>query len=788
MWVRYFIGWLIWIAGALGVLLAVALTLVWWALVHPADAWTFTQKHFLPKDLQVTWQEIHWKPEKQSWLHWSFEWEVKGLHIEKASPKISAPVDEAAVVFSFSIFKPATHADFAKVILHATQPVKFQASTDTSQDQPQQSPFEMLRSYLHYLELGNKYATMHALDVQVKEFHFLPANGSDAIVVNANVQKPGAANQPDAVKFAVLLKSKSINGGLDGWLNAAKMGTADTFLSAKASFDGYKIKAEAELNANYDKDTLTAAWKGPLSYQLEKSRIKLSPQISITADEHHGLIKLITSATDIPGPLVKLDKVEAQINVPFQNGETWSEAPADFSVSGPVDLFFIDKNMRPPLERSCVCQIPERLHVTMKGKAWTQVLMAANSQFKKPAFQMRASVESLKNQLFAMDLAADIKVFKEKTDWVFEPKLDSEFHIRSFRGLKNFLDARNILIPAPFDVMDGTIDVVAKSSIDQQKQFNKIPVDVKVAIGSEHQKIAVDAQITADLPTNLSGMNVGVKLLVDDFIVDLPPLDPIGGIPKFTRDERIELAPAQPKAPSKFKVAIMVEMKTTKNGAIRLQTKYAKPYIPITVSAQRAMDGQMQGTFQFEPFNLQYLRRTVHVESMRILMDSQDSINFPVDGRLRVDQTQYRIFIDVNGTLRAPAIILRSEPYLPRSEIISVLLYDRTSDQLVSGDAETVGHFEAAMADRAIGLFGLWALASTPIKSFSYNPVTKVYAATVQLGEGLSASIGTDWEEATQLEVRKRVSKRWVLTASWSPSEADRSQVGRLVLQWEKRF
>ena len=143
--------------------------------------------------------------------------------------------------------------------------------------------------------------------------------------------------------------------------------------------------------------------------------------------------------------------------------------------------------------------------------------------------------------------------------------------------------------------------------------------------------------------------------------------------------------------------------------------------------------------------------------------------------------------MNVSGTIRNPHIDLDSDPYLPRSEIISVLLYDRTSDQLVSADAETVGGFEAALADRAIGLLGLWALSTTPIRSFSYNAVTKVYSATVQLSDGLTAGVGTNWEHAAHLELRKRVSRRWVLTASWSPS-SENEQVGKLVLQWEKRF
>ena len=190
---------------------------------------------------------------------------------------------------------------------------------------------------------------------------------------------------------------------------------------------------------------------------------------------------------------------------------------------------------------------------------------------------------------------------------------------------------------------------------------------------------------------------------------------------------------------------------------------------------------------RLEPFNLVYLRRTVSVERLQMTLTEDENGDFPIGGRLRLDQTAYKIYVDLAGTLDSPIVNLNSEPFLPRADIISVLLFNRVNDQLVSADADTAGSFEAALADRAIGLLGLWAFATTPIRSFSYNAVTKVYTATIELADGLTAGVGTNWERAAHLEVRKRVSRRWVLTASWSPSE-DREQVGKLVLQWEKRF
>lgn len=236
-----------------------------------------------------------------------------------------------------------------------------------------------------------------------------------------------------------------------------------------------------------------------------------------------------------------------------------------------------------------------------------------------------------------------------------------------------------------------------------------------------------------------------------------------------------------------FKSRVFLEVKTEQPGAIRLLSPLAKPYVPVTVNLKAASRGEPSGYLRLEPFTLSYLRRKVAVEKLQISMAAKEEDAMPIDGKFRIDQTDYKVFIGVAGTLESPIVQLSSDPYLSRNDIISVLLYDRTSSELISADAETAGSFEAALADRAIGLFGLWAFATTPIKSFTYNPVTKVYSATVELGGGITAGVGTNWEQAAHLEVRKRVSKRWVLTASWSPS-GEREQVGKLVLQWEKRF
>lgn len=772
-----------WIAIRLVLLMTVLVVTIgaiaYWIIVYPADAWRFVQKHSSLSDMQVTWGEYHFKPEKISWTHWNIEWQVKDLRIIKGSPKLDVPIDEAAMIFSFSVWKPATRADFAKVVLHASQPMVIE-STGESKPAPEQSWYQMMRSYLGYLDTGGNYATMNELDVDIKDLRVA------GMRIAARVGKAGDGKSP--VAFDSTVKGANLDLALTGVFDATRLKSADPFMTAHVDFKGSGATAVVDLKAAYDRDALTGTVSGPVSVR----GYRLSPKLDFTLNELALDLRARTSVAGLPGPLLKLDAVDAKLTIPMQNGATWADAPSAFAVEGPVELFFVSKNMRPPLDQACACKIPERVKIAVNGRAWFKTLLAADTPFRKPALEARATVEGVKNKLFGFDLAANVKLGKDGTAWVFEPELDSEAHLYSYQGLRKFLDGQNVLIPAPLDVLDGTVDVVARGPLVRTNDSTKTVVKTKIALASENQKVNVETDVTLELMTDLSALNVTVSSRIDDLQLQLPPLDPIAGMPKVTRDKRVEIVPEKdsgtPKKPSKFQLRVFVEAKTNRPGAIRLLSKYTQPNVPISVNVQRSMQGDLLGQVQLESFDIKYLRRTVHVEQFRLLLDNNENGSFPVDGRMRVDQTAYRIFIDVSGTSASPSIRLSSDPYLPRNEIISVLLYDRTSEQLVSGDAETAGSFEAAMADRAIGLFGLWAFASTPIKSFSYNPITKVYTATVQLADGLTAGIGTNWEEATQFEIRKRVSRRWVLTASWSPSETDGSQVGKLVLQWEKRF
>lgn len=773
------------VLGLLLTLIVAVLAVSVWALKHPREAWEFADKHLLPDDLDVKWEKMEFQPRRTTWLKWEIQWSTEKLKIEKKSPELDVPVKDAGLTFSLRIFDSGPWFHFQEIRLH-TDKIRVKTQPSEKEEKTEESPFETLRGYIGYLETARHWVSVDKFDVEVPEVSMASGPG-EPLVLRASLKKETTPEEAAReAKLKVDIELGEIKAGLEGKADTLKLGSAEPFYvgTIGAAAKTWSFKADSKMS--FDGQMAVLTLDSEASYGEEGKAIHAKPKIGIAMRESGAEIKMESAVRDIPGPLVKLDKLQAEAQVPFDNGFAFSERPMTFKIWTPVELFFVDKNMRPPLEKSCRCKIPESLVATLDGRMWLQRLMS-NTDSRQQVVDSTVRIEGVKNRLFTADIGAHVRLDKEKEQFLILPRLDSDLVIHSFKGVINFLDAKNIMIPAPLDVLDGKIHVSARGPVDREKGRMTSAIEATANLSSENQKVDVQTTVNLDLAENMKSLDVFIHSLINELRLELPPLDPVLGIPPMTHDSRVLMQPAPEKQAGGMRLRIFFDVKTAAAGSIKLLSKLADPYAPVSVSVNNAAAGESAGFVRLEPFTITYLRRKVFVERFQVTLAEDEDGNFPIGGRFRIDQGGYKIFIDLAGTSGGPAVSLNSEPFLPRNEIISVLLYGHTSDSLGQAEAETTGSFDAALADKAIGIFGLWAFASTPIQSFSYNPVTKVYTATVKLGEGLTAGVGTNWERAALLEVRKRVSRRWVLTASWSPTES-REQVGKLVLQWEKRF
>ena len=758
----------------------------YWVLNNPQSAWNFASRYLLPNDLKITWEAMDFDWQKKSWTEWDFEWSTKNLVVLKTEPQVDVGVVKAEAKFGLNFWSDKPTFQFDRFILQTREKSFYQVSekiSGTKNSSPEQSIYQTANNALGYLSQSNQFLIFNTVDLQIANFQLRLPSQQTWVVTGTVLKNPSVANN-QAMQIYLSVASKDLTAEAKGELNGALLGSEQSFLRMEVSVKAAAWSFQGALLGTYKDETLQVHSQPKIELGDPKKPLVIHPKLQLTVSEKALDIKSQVAVTGLPGPIVNLQKVEAALRVPLKNDSLWGEEPATLQMDIPVDLFLIDKNMRAPLEIACRCKLPEEFHATISAKAWLKKYFSENKSREKVA-EANLNFKSVENKLFTADLAADIDVFRENNSWQFDPRLDADITIHSFQGIRRYLDAKGVIIPAPLDILEGTINLTAKSPVAQKENYLHTALQVAVNLKSPTQVVGADATINLQLANTFKSLDVDLDVMIRTLKLDLPPLDPVLGIPALSSDSRI-LRVAPETAKPNFQVRVVSRLRTEKAGAIQLSSKFAKPYIPLSVLVN-SKGTESTGFVHFEPFTVNYLRRKIFVEKINISLAKNEEEDLPIDGRFRIEQGGYKIFIGLSGTVQSPTVLFTSEPVLSKNDIISVLIYGRVASQLVANEAETAGNVNAAVTDRAVGLFGLWAFASTPIQSFSYNATTKVYTATVDLGNGVTAGVGTNWEQATNFELRKRVSTRWMLTATWAPNQNNR-QEGRLVLQWEKRF
>jgi hypothetical protein len=778
------------IAAVLMMALVIFVAIVWY---RPGVVWQIAENYLLPSDLKVTWQNIHFEGKIESLRHWTWNWDMDGLSITKVSPEVQVGAKKVVVRINVNIATKDPWFEFEEFKFQGDKNgyLKFSPSPEAEMSTTggDKNIYQQLQSYYDYLVTIQRNVAIHDLKIDLTDFSIQTTKGPPW-VASLRIEKPDSSRSTlfaETVGLQIIVHRNDLRVQIEGDWNYT---TTEPKLRAQIEIaEGKNISIKTKLEGSAIAKIFDISGTAQISYLLsaKKRPLNLDPSYKIKITPSFADLSIKTSVTNIPGIFAKLDSVDGEFHLPLSWNEAWSQEALEFKISTGLDLFLIDKNMRPPLEKSCQCKFPEVFVTSLYGKAWPGVLLTLPKE-NQPAVDAHLQIDSVKNKLLDVYARADLKANRQGKKWEFIPSTNVSMVIHSFRGMKNFLDAKGIIVPAPLDILDGKITFVANDKIVLDDDGYSTDAKAVIELGSKNQKVLVETQFKFYLVETLRKLNIDIDVLIKDLRLELPPIDPVLGVPSLAKDSRILTKPKETIKKGGLKIDIAARARTEHPGAVHLLSEYAKPFVPLTIHA--STEGQVSnGEVSVEPFRISYLRRVINVEKMKVTLPAPEEEDMPIAGRLVVEQGGYKIFIDVTGALQAPALAFSSEPYLPRSDIISVLLYGRVNDQLVSGDAETAGRFDAAVTDRAIGLVGLWAFATTPIQSFSYNSVTKVYTATVKLGAGLTAGVGTNWEKATNFEVRKRLSQRWALTASWSPTDVnEQRQQGRLVLQWENRF
>ncbi len=269
--------------------------------------------------------------------------------------------------------------------------------------------------------------------------------------------------------------------------------------------------------------------------------------------------------------------------------------------------------------------------------------------------------------------------------------------------------------------------------------------------------------------------------------------------PLVKNDPRLVKTQAQTKAVKKLEAAgeekesessIDLEWKvSTHPSGIKIYHPVLKPYAPLEVNW--TIGNEAQGSIALNPFEIEYLNRTAKVDKMRFYQNAGDP-KFHYEGKLSVQKTEYTIFIEIIQDGDKPRVVLTSDPPLEDSDIVSVLLFNQTAAELDSDQTNSVASTQSAVTNRALGLFSVLALSSTPVEAVNFNPTTGVYSARVKLANGLTATVGTDWDKTQEVALRKRLGKNFVLSAiletDIDPITNSSTETRETLIEWFRRF
>jgi len=344
----------------------------------------------------------------------------------------------------------------------------------------------------------------------------------------------------------------------------------------------------------------------------------------------------------------------------------------------------------------------------------------------------------------------------------------------------DLLHGSSFAIFAPFHVLKGPIQL----RVISEKSLNEWKVSLHTDLQSPHQKLNVDLSgILSEVNSTNPLLKLDLKLKKVE--LQLPKIDPTN-IPNLQWDSRIQReGRAQPPKLSEVK-SLRFQMRIRTDDPLLLRTNLAVDAIPVILD-YHITNQNRTGTVFTRPFTIQIFRRQALVKKLRLTSVSDSNLS-EIDGLIEYKTSEATIDIHLTGQTSKPNIHFTSDPPLSQSEIISLILFGRTS--LGTGEAATVGNANAAFTSGAFGLASLYLFASTPIESIGYNPVTHTYSVRVRLPGGISAEYGSGLDEDSEqhLSFRKQLGSHFMLSTEWENFTDEQGQSVNTFLQWFMRF
>lgn len=411
-----------------------------------------------------------------------------------------------------------------------------------------------------------------------------------------------------------------------------------------------------------------------------------------------------------------------------------------------------------------------------------------------PLLSLKMQKSALGELSLRTQLETTIDLDKRKIEKLRAEELTALLRIPSLTSWERLLKDNRWAIPAPLNVLKGSIQLTANGEPTEllRKDF-VVRARLVTELASKTQALKTESD--AALKINLQKPEVALSgtVLLKDIAIDLPYLG-IEQPPQFKPDsrfitkqdlkEKIQEEKTDTASSPSFLVIEDIRIQTAQ--PMRFSTRLLPNPIPIDVSYRIRNPTLLSGRVLVRQMDLELFKKKATLQKFNVRKYKNSDVQ-DLDGLITYKTSEVLIKILIVGTTEKPTIELLSDPPLSRQQILSVLLYNKSLQQLADEEKSTASQMDQALLNNAFGLLSLFFLSSTPIESVYYDPTTQSYTAQVRLDDQTSLSLGSDFEKSQQFTLRRRLGGPWSISTELEQTE-DASDVVTTLVEWFKRF
>lgn len=734
---------------------------------------------YAPKDLKISWDQLSIHFENPRWYEKRISLKSENLCIQYQSLLDTCLKELIAESYiSFAGFKFSL-LEVTEVKLHATHLNVLVPESQNKEVKKDSSvlPRLALPAFSELFPQKLDLRLIKDFSIQIDDFSIRLQANSEPYRGHLTLKREHLSEHLNELNLNLAAKVEqgsklSIATALKAFINPRKLN-----ILGDAKIQTPTAKLAIPLNLDWQKELILQT--SPL---IELTKMTLSPKVSLNWSKKEILLKIedVRNKNIWRGAELGMKTCVAQTQLSSKQGH-------------PENIDLKCSLLARPLKKiKYIDTVDTELYVKIKTVSFGEDIaeklsLEGEVELSGATALVQGNIEALGN--ISLQLKPHFKITELKSHLLWD------LEVPEFALWKDLTERTAFAIPAPLHVLKGPITLKGSAVIPEKDSPLDAKAELKTLLKSERQKFYSTTQIHAELSNSVldpKGLKIAVQALLEEIVLEAPPLR-LEAPPQVLPDGRFKLSrdadalkqkkQETAKKPT-FPVQWSVDVKNEK--PILVSNQIFKQPLPFAVDMQIDQSLSPTGKASLLKYPFEIFKKEATVERVDVIFHPNSKTQ-ELSGKITYKNPEVDVDILLLGSTTKPRVEFESDPPLNRQQIISVLLFNKSLDELNEEEVSSATNISHAMSDGAFGLFSLIFLSSTPIQSIGYDPVSQNYTARLKIDDSTTLSIGSNFDERRQFTVRRRLGGPWSVRTELRQTE-EQPDVVLTLLEWLKRF